>query len=49
MEAKPGSAVSRRQFLCGGARMMAMTGLGVAAGALATRANAGNWVWQIDP
>lgn len=49
MDAKSGGAVTRRQFLCGGARMMAMTGIGVAVGALAGRANATNWVWQIDP
>ena len=41
--------VTRRQFLRNGARLMAMTGLGVAAGALATRSSGAEWVWQIDP
>jgi len=41
--------VTRRHFLRNGARLMAMTGLGVAAGTLATRSTSAAWVWQLDP
>ena len=41
--------MTRRQFLRNGARLMTITGLGVAAGALASRTTGKGWVWQIDP
>jgi electron transport complex protein RnfB len=51
MDAKPpvNGPVTRRQFLRNGARLLTMTGLGVAAGALASRSTGAAWVWQIDP
>ena len=51
MDPKPPSdkPVTRRQFLRNGARLMTMTGLGVAAGALASRSTGAAWVWQLDP
>jgi electron transport complex protein RnfB len=42
-------ATTRRQFLCNGARVGAMTGLGVLAGVLVSRTTANGTVWQIDP
>ena len=44
-----GSPCSRRQFLRGGARLLAVTGVGGLAGVLATRASAQTTRWQIDP
>ncbi len=51
MDPKPptDAPVTRRQFLRNGARLLTMTGLGAAAGALATRSTGAAWVWQIDP
>ena len=40
---------SRRQFLRGGVRVAAMTGLGAITGLVATRTVAKGTVWQIDP
>ena len=48
-ESKKESPVSRRQFFRNGARVTAMTGLGVLAGVQANRSSAKSWVWQIDP
>lgn len=45
----PQPATSRRQFLRNGARVAAMTGLGVLTGVLASRTTANSTVWQIDP
>jgi electron transport complex protein RnfB len=42
-------ATTRRQFLRNGARVGAMTGLGVLAGVLAHRTTANGTVWQINP
>ncbi len=41
--------INRRNFLRGGARVAAMTGLGTLVGLLARRASAQTHVWQIDP
>jgi Na+-translocating ferredoxin:NAD+ oxidoreductase subunit B len=40
---------TRRAFLREGARLAAVTGLGLLGGVLATRSQAKSWVWQIDP
>lgn len=40
---------SRRDFLRGGMRIGAMTGLGALGGVLALRSTADDFVWQIDP
>ena len=43
------NAVSRRDFLAGGARGACLLGLGALAGSLVRHAAADNTVWQIDP
>lgn len=50
MNSTPGrGAVSRRQFLRNGARLLAMTGAGGLVGGLAGRSQVQTTVWQIDP
>ena len=49
MEPSPKPTVSRRQFMRDGARLTAMTGVGVLLGVSLTRSSGKTTVWQIDP
>ena len=48
-QAKPNPGVTRRQFLHGGMRAAALTGLGGLVGVVSWRTSAGTLVWQLDP
>ena len=48
-QAKPNPGVTRRQFLHGGMRAAALTGLGGLVGVVSWRTTAGTLVWQLDP
>jgi electron transport complex protein RnfB len=45
----PGAPATRREFLQGGLRTLAVAGLSALAGGVAWRATAGGTVWQLDP
>ncbi len=49
MNANSNPGLSRRQFLQGGLRTAALTGLGGLVGVVSWKATAGTWVWQLDP